>query len=95
ARSDGLAAEGGQPDGLSLALGLATGALAAIPLLVMAFGATLFALALAILGGFAFNSLCLRQIGGHTGDTLGAAQQIAETLLLLGLSTGWAAALTL
>jgi adenosylcobinamide-GDP ribazoletransferase len=94
ARADGLAAEGGQPDRLSLAIGLATGALAAIPLLIMAFGATLFALALAILGGLAFNALCRRQIGGHTGDTVGAAQQVAETLLLIGLSTGWAAALT-
>jgi len=95
ARADGLAAAGGRPDGLSLMIGLATGALAAIPLIIMAFGATLFALALAVLGAFAFNSLCRRQIGGHTGDTLGAAQQVAETLLLVGLSTGWAAALTL
>jgi adenosylcobinamide-GDP ribazoletransferase len=95
ARAEGLAAEGGRPDGLSLMIGLATGALAAIPLLVMALGATLFALALAVLGTVAFNALCRRQIGGHTGDTVGGAQQIAETLLLLGLSTGWAAALTL
>lgn len=95
ARSDGLAAEGGQPDGLSLAIGVATGALAVIPLLFMASGAALFALALAILGTFAFNALCRQQIGGHTGDTLGGAQQTAETLLLVGLSTGWAVALTL
>jgi adenosylcobinamide-GDP ribazoletransferase len=95
ARGDGLAVAGGQPDATSLAIGLATGALAAIPLLFMAFGAALFALALAILGTFAFNSLCRHQIGGHTGDTLGAAQQAAETLLLVGLSTGWALALTL
>jgi len=36
------------------------------------------------------SSLSVRRIGGHTGDTIGAAQQIAETLLLAGLSIGWA-----
>ncbi len=46
-------------------------------------------LALVALGYF--TRLCRRQIGGHTGDTIGAAQQITETLLLVGLSLSWAA----
>jgi adenosylcobinamide-GDP ribazoletransferase len=36
----------------------------------------------------AFSALCSTQIGGHTGDTIGAAQQIAETALLAGLTLG-------
>ena len=36
-----------------------------------------------------FSSFATRQIGGHTGDTIGAAQQIGEALLLAGLSAGW------
>lgn len=43
--------------------------------LVLAAGATWFLAALAD-----------QQIGGHTGDTIGAAQQVAEALLLVGLS---------
>ena len=35
---------------------------------------------------FAFRALCLRQIGGITGDTLGAAQQLAEITILLAAS---------
>ncbi len=33
-----------------------------------------------------FRSLCLRQIGGQTGDTLGAMQQVAEAIVLLTAS---------
>jgi adenosylcobinamide-GDP ribazoletransferase len=37
----------------------------------------------------AFTRLAREQIGGHTGDTIGAAQQIAEALLLAGLAAQW------
>jgi len=43
-------------------------------------------LALAALQGF--SRLCTRMIGGQTGDTLGACQQIVEVMLLTGLALG-------
>ncbi len=36
---------------------------------------------------FGFAKLCLAKIGGQTGDTLGAAQQICAVAVLLGLVT--------
>ncbi len=44
---------------------------------------------LAIIAVLAFTILTRRQIGGYTGDTVGAAQQIAETVLFAGLSAAW------
>ena len=91
ARPDGFAWAAGRPDWLSLLVGLISGAIAAIILLV-AFGvAGLIGILLALVGLNAFTRQCRRQIGGHTGDTIGAAQQITETLLLVGLSLSWAA----
>jgi len=43
-------------------------------------------LALAVLQGF--SRLCIRMIGGQTGDTLGACQQVVEIMLLTGLALG-------
>ena len=51
-----------------LALGL-SGLVAAAVLLAIVF--------------FGFRALCLRQIGGQTGDTLGALQQVGEIAVLL------------
>jgi adenosylcobinamide-GDP ribazoletransferase len=90
ARRDGMAWSAGRPDWLSLLIGLALGAVVAI-LLLVAFGfAAVLAVVMAAAGVGLFSSLCERQVGGHTGDTIGAAQQIAEALLLAGLSAGWA-----
>jgi len=87
ARRDGLAFAAGQPDAIALQIGLLTGLAAAI-VLVFAFGwAALLGIALAALGIGFFSPLIKRRIGGHTGDTIGAAQQIAETLLFVGLSS--------
>jgi adenosylcobinamide-GDP ribazoletransferase len=91
ARPDGFAWAAGRPDWVSLLVGLISGGIAAIVLLV-AFGvAGLIGILLALVALGFFTSLCRRQIGGHTGDTIGAAQQITETLLLVGLSLSWAA----
>jgi adenosylcobinamide-GDP ribazoletransferase len=87
ARRDGLAFAAGQPDSIALQIGLLSGFVAAI-VLVFAFGwAALLGVALAALGIGFFSPLVNRRIGGHTGDTIGAAQQIAETLLFAGLSS--------
>ncbi|QCO02303.1 adenosylcobinamide-GDP ribazoletransferase [Azospirillum argentinense] len=83
ARADGLAARQGRPSpgtmalSLMLALGVAVVALKGI-----AFAAVLAA-ALAVL---AVAWQARRQIGGHTGDVFGAAQQVAETAVLLTLA---------
>ena len=42
--------------------------------------------ALAAAGLWLFRRFLLRRLGGLTGDTLGAAQQIGEIALLLGLA---------
>lgn len=61
---------------LSLGIGLAA------LLLLGGFGAFV-ALLLLVAVIVAFRQLCLSQIGGINGDTLGAAQQIAEVTILL------------
>ena len=88
ARRDGMAWSAGRPDWLAFALAVAIGAIAAL-ILIIAFGfAALIGLLLAAAAVGIFSSLCEKQIGGHTGDTIGASQQIAETFLLAGLSSG-------
>jgi adenosylcobinamide-GDP ribazoletransferase len=89
AREDGLAVEAGRPDWQALLIGLAIGMLALVLLLPFAGGPVFFAAALACLGIVALTQLARQQIGGHTGDTIGAAQQVAETLLLAGLAAQW------
>ncbi|MBP2300213.1 adenosylcobinamide-GDP ribazoletransferase [Azospirillum picis] len=83
ARRDGLAAAQGRPATsttlLSLALGIAA---AAIALKAAALPAMLAAMAAVL----AVAALARRQIGGHTGDVFGAAQQVAEAAVLLTLA---------
>jgi len=81
ARADGLSAGAGAPPAASAAaavligvavLGLALGPRAAI-VGVMLLAAT----------GAAMAWLTMRQIGGQTGDVIGALEQLNETLILL------------
>jgi adenosylcobinamide-GDP ribazoletransferase len=89
ARDDGLAWAAGRPDWLSLAIGAATAVVVAVVLIVVFGPAALIGCLLALVATSLFSGLCVRQIGGHSGDTIGAAQQIAETLLLIGLASAW------
>jgi adenosylcobinamide-GDP ribazoletransferase len=81
ARADGLSAAAGRPSPAvavaALALGLAA--------LGAAFAPARAAAAVAVLAlvFFAMARLCRRQIGGQTGDTLGALEQAAEIAILL------------
>ena len=81
ARSDGLAVAAGRPDPavacVAAAIALAAG------LLLVGFGPALLAAAAAALAALIVLGLALRQIGGTTGDVLGAAQQAAEMAVLL------------
>ncbi len=81
ARQDGLAADAGRPPRPSviaaallagIALGLGLGPIAAIIALTLLSSATVFV-----------AWLCSRQIGGQTGDVLGALEQVSEILILL------------
>jgi adenosylcobinamide-GDP ribazoletransferase len=80
ARVNGLAAEAGRVSINAAIAGLILGGLA---LLVMGPLAALIAVACIALVFIAFRSLCLRAIGGHTGDTVGALQQLCEITVLL------------
>jgi adenosylcobinamide-GDP ribazoletransferase len=80
ARSDGLSASAGTVSINTALVGVVIGA--ASLLLLGAGGAISAAILLAAIF-LGLRALCLRQIGGHTGDTIGALQQLAEIAVLL------------
>jgi adenosylcobinamide-GDP ribazoletransferase len=81
ARSDGLAADAGAPP---LASAVAAGAIGVVVLgVALGPAAAIVALLLLVLAGLLMGWLSMRQIGGQTGDVIGALEQINETLVLL------------
>lgn len=93
ARSNGMAASAGRPDQESLTVAALTGLAAAVLLLQAFHLAAIVALLLAGAGVGLFSRLAEKQVGGHTGDTIGAAQQITEALLFTGLASAAATVL--
>jgi adenosylcobinamide-GDP ribazoletransferase len=85
ARPEGLGAAAGKPRLTNAAGAAALGIVIAIAALGPALGG--IALGLTGVGIFAAASLAHRRIGGYTGDTLGAIQQIGEIVMLLAAST--------
>jgi len=83
ARTDGLAAGAGSVSAETAIIGAAVGAAA---LLLLGVGGAIVTLLVLCLLFWAFRAICLRQIGGHTGDTVGALQQLAEMAALLSAS---------
>ncbi|MCF3639899.1 adenosylcobinamide-GDP ribazoletransferase [Rhizobium sp. TRM95111] len=88
ARKDGVAASVGEPERTAAVVALASGAALFLLLLVLSAGAlaacaAAAALAVAVL---ALNRLVLRRIGGLTGDTIGATQQVASVAALVALA---------
>jgi adenosylcobinamide-GDP ribazoletransferase len=81
AREGGLSADAGAPPRASSLIASAIAAV--IMLLCLGLGATLASLLLLAAAGGALAWLSLRQIGGQTGDVLGAFEQGAEILILL------------
>jgi adenosylcobinamide-GDP ribazoletransferase len=81
ARPDGLGAAAGRPS----PAGVAMAALLGIVLLLVSLGTagSLRALVGLVLVLGMMRGLCLRQIGGQTGDTAGALEQIGEIAVLL------------
>ncbi|TPN81504.1 adenosylcobinamide-GDP ribazoletransferase [Mesorhizobium sp. CU2] len=80
ARADGLSAGAGSVTAETAIIGAALGAVA---LLALGLGGAIVALILLALLFAAFRALCLSQIGGQTGDTIGALQQLGEIAVLL------------
>ena len=79
ARADGLSAGVGRVDATAATIALTLGALALLPL-GLAFA--LFTAALLFVWFVALRALCQRQIGGQTGDVLGALEQGGEIIIL-------------
>lgn len=82
ARGDGLGAGAGRPD----PDGALTGGILAVAIafLTIGFGAGLAAAVAAAAAALIVGLIAQRQIGGQTGDVLGATQQAAETAAILG-----------
>jgi adenosylcobinamide-GDP ribazoletransferase len=81
ARQDGLGASAGTPSPTAAGIAFAIGIVVALAGLGPGVGA--IAIIAAIAGVSAAAMLAQRQIGGYTGDVLGAFQQIGEIIMLL------------
>ena len=81
AREDGLGAMAGTPGPVTMLVALAIGIFVALGMLGPVRGAV--ALVLSGIAVAATAALARRQIGGYTGDVLGAFQQIGEIVMLL------------
>lgn len=89
ARKDGVAASAGVPDAAAVTFALVLGVVSAAILLFFS-GASLLAAVLAVAAFAAtvsvFNQIVDGKIGGHTGDTIGATQQLTEIAVLAALA---------
>lgn len=87
ARADGLGAGAGLPD----ATIAATAAMLGIALALAGLGLTApLAVLAALAAAWGVVVLARRQLGGFTGDVLGAIQQCAEAAMLLAAAGAWA-----
>jgi adenosylcobinamide-GDP ribazoletransferase len=84
ARDDGLGKSAGRPDTASAVIAGVVGIV--IALLCLPFGIAVLAVIVIAVAAGAVALLAWRQIGGVTGDVLGAAEQIAETAVLVMLA---------
>ncbi|WP_245308749.1 adenosylcobinamide-GDP ribazoletransferase [Aurantimonas sp. 22II-16-19i] len=90
ATGTGLAARAGQPARDKAMASLAIGAAMAVGLALpfASLPSVAAAIALPALALLLFRSFVIRRIGGQTGDCLGAAQQLCEIAVLIGLAMG-------
>ena len=88
AGDSGLAHDTGPPDHNAMVLALATAAvLAVVAIPVVGLRPAVLAAVLAALATYIFTRLTARAVGGRTGDTLGACQQVALAAWLIGAAT--------
>lgn len=83
ARKDGLAYGAGRPTRTRVVVALVLGGSGLLFFLWPYMIASLFMAATGIAGAVVVGILARRQIGGQTGDVIGAAQQVSETAILL------------
>src|SRR5437868_3040769 len=81
---DGLAANAGQPDPAVAMVAIVIALI--IALLALSWANMFWAALVTALSAVFMAWLARRQIGGQTGDVLGAAEQVAETAVLLLLA---------
>jgi adenosylcobinamide-GDP ribazoletransferase len=83
ARPNGLAVNAGKPTAAATYQGIG------VALLISAFacgpGAALVSVVVAIVAAFLVSEVARRQIGGYTGDVLGAAQEAAQLAIFINL----------
>ncbi|EJW09977.1 Cobalamin synthase [Rhodovulum sp. PH10] len=89
ARKDGLGARVGAPE-QSVAVTAAMIALV-VALLMLPLREALLSVLLAVAAAAAIGALAMRQIGGQTGDVLGAAEQAVEVAVLVACASRFAA----
>ncbi len=83
ARDNGVAASAGVPDAAAARFAFASTAIfSALAWLACGVAGVPAALVLAALTAYLFNKLAIAKIGGHTGDTLGACQQVSAIAAL-------------
>lgn len=87
AKAAGIAVAAGQPGKAEARTALAFGfAAILIALPFISLKACIAALAASIAATYLFSRFCRRKIDGHTGDTIGATQQITEIVMLASLA---------
>ena len=86
ARPNGLAAEAGAPPQQSTLIAAAIGFV--VVLLCLGFGGALVTLVLLAIALLLMAWLAMSQVGGQTGDVLGAIEQVSEVLILL-VAAAW------
>jgi adenosylcobinamide-GDP ribazoletransferase len=84
ARQDGLSASVGSPPSGSVFAAVLLGL--AVLVTCLGFSTALVATLLVAVGLWLMARLCLKQIGGQTGDVIGAVEQVSEILILLTAS---------
>jgi adenosylcobinamide-GDP ribazoletransferase len=87
ARPNGLSAQAGRPPPRRVAVAVLLGVLTLG--LSLGFAATMIGLVLAASASLFMAWLSMRQIGGQTGDVLGALEQIIEIVILLTAVAVW------
>ena len=88
ARLTGTAAGAGQPDpgAVRTAAGFALAGAVVLAATLPSAGATALALIVSAGVAFLFTRYVRTRLGGHTGDTIGATQQLSEAALLAALA---------
>jgi len=88
ARQDGVAASVGAPDDSAKSLALTSGGILFFAIAGFAIGwiAAILALVIMAVAAHQWTSIVRKRLGGHTGDTIGATQQITETACLATLA---------